>query len=89
MQNTVVARVVSQKGHCEAGHRVGDEFVIDQVTPCEMCSWAFVTVFPFSQVLQFGASFPWEPEAGVSRVACPDPDNPVVFELRKAEVHGE
>lgn len=26
----VVARVISQRGTCEAGHRVGDEFVIGQ-----------------------------------------------------------
>ena len=48
-----------------------------------MCSWAFYALYPFAQVLQFGGSFPWEPDAGVSRVACPDPDNPVVFELRR------
>jgi len=79
---TIFAKVVSQVGNCEAGHEVGDEFAIGQTTPCGMCSWAFYTVYPFSQVLQFGGSFPWEPEASVSRVACPDPDNPVVFELR-------
>jgi uncharacterized repeat protein (TIGR04076 family) len=48
-----------------------------------MCSWAFYTLYPFAQVLQFGGSFPWEPDAAVSRVACPDADNPVVFELRR------
>jgi uncharacterized repeat protein (TIGR04076 family) len=79
----IVATVVSQEGSCEAGHGLGDRFVIGQTTPCGMCSWAFASVFPFSQVLQFGASFPWEPEAGMARVACPDPDNPVVFELRR------
>ena len=79
---TVVAKVVSQNGNCEAGHVVGDEFVIGQTTPCGMCSWAFYTVYPFSQVLQFGGSFPWEPEKAVSRGACPDPDNPVIFELK-------
>ena len=80
--STVVARVVSQLGCCEAGHKVGDEFVIGQTSPCGMCSWAFYTVYPFSQVLQFGGAFPWEPDPAVSRVACPDPDNPVVFELK-------
>lgn len=79
----VVASVVSQCGHCEAGHCVGDQFVIGQTTPPGMCSWAFYTLYPFAQVLQFGGSFPWEPDAAVSRVACPDADNPVVFELRR------
>lgn len=87
--DNVVATVLSQKGNCEAGHKPGDAFFIGQTTPCAMCSWAFATVFPFSQALQFGASFPWEPEAGTARVACPDPDNPVVFELRRATAQGK
>ncbi len=29
----IIARVISQKGTCEAGHKVGDEFVIGQTTP--------------------------------------------------------
>ncbi len=79
----IVAAVVSQRGHCEAGHRVGDTFVIGQTTPGGLCTWALVALFPFAQVLQFGGKLPWEPDALAARVACPDPDNPVVFELRR------
>ncbi len=79
----IVARVESQEGTCEAAHREGDEFVIGQLTPPGMCSWAFYTLYPFAQVLEFGGQLPWEPDAGGARVACPDPDNPVVFELRR------
>jgi uncharacterized repeat protein (TIGR04076 family) len=80
----IVARVVSQKGACEARHKVGDEFTIDPVkTPAGICPWALYTLFPFAEVLQFGGSFPWEKDPGKARVACPDPDNPVVFELRR------
>jgi uncharacterized repeat protein (TIGR04076 family) len=79
----IIARVISQKGTCEAGHKVGDEFVIGQSTPPGMCSWAFQTIFPFAQVLQFDGSFPWEKDANKATIACPDPDNPVVFELRR------
>jgi len=79
----IIARVISQKGACEASHKVGDEFVIGQKTPPGMCSWAFYTIFPFAEPLQFGASFPWEKDPAKARVACPDPDNPVVFELRR------
>ena len=78
----VIARVVSQQGSCAAGHRVGDEFVIGQQTAAGLCSWAFYALFPFAEVLQFGGSFPWEDEPGKTTVACPDPENPVVFELR-------
>jgi len=84
--NRIIARVVLQQGHCEAGHRVGDEFVMGQKTPCGMCSWAFQALFPASQVLEFDGAFPWEPDRDAARVACPDADNPVVFELRRIRV---
>ena len=79
----VVAKVISQRGTCEAGHRVGDEFVIGQKAPLGICSWAFYTLFPFAEVLQFGGSFPWEKDPNRATIACPDPENPVLFELRR------
>jgi len=82
-QYKVVAMVVNQKGTCVAGHRVGDEFVVGDGTPAGMCSWAFYTIFPFATVLQFGGSFPWEDSPSKAIVACPDSQNPVVFELRR------
>ena len=82
----VIARVISQKGSCSAGHKVGDEFIIGQETPAGMCSWAFYALFPFATVLQFGGSFPWEADKDMATVACPDPSNPVVFALRRVSV---
>jgi len=79
----VIAKVISQKGTCAAQHKAGDEFIIGQQTPSNLCSWAFYSLFPFAQVLQFGGSFPWEQDRNKTTVACPDPANPVVFELRR------
>lgn len=79
----VVARVISQKGTCDANHKVGDEFPIGEKSPPNMCSWAFYALFPFASVLQFGGSFPWEGDRDKTTVACPDPANPVVFELKR------
>ena len=81
----IIAKVISQKGTCEAGHRVGDELIIGQTTPANMCPWAFYTVFPSAKVLEFGGSFPWEGDPDKARVVCPDPDNPVIFELRRVK----
>lgn len=81
----IIAKVISQKGICGAGHKVGDEFVIGQTTPEGMCSWAFYTLFPFAEPLQFGGKFPWEKDPKKAKVACPDADNPVVFELRRVD----
>ena len=80
----IVAKVISQKGTCVAGHSVGDKFTIGQKTAPNLCSWAFHALFPFAEVLQFGGSFPWENDGNKATVACPDPDNPVVFELRRS-----
>jgi uncharacterized repeat protein (TIGR04076 family) len=79
----IIARVISQKGTCEAGHKVGDEFVIGQKTPSGMCSWSYYTLFPFAEVLEFGGTFPWEADLNKTTVACPDPANPVIFEVRR------
>ena len=79
----IVAEVISQKGTCAAGHRVGDKFITGQKTPAGLCSWAFNALFPFAEVLEFGGSFPWEKDPDKATVACPDPENPVVFELRR------
>jgi uncharacterized repeat protein (TIGR04076 family) len=80
----VIAKVISQRGTCVAGHKVGDEFVIGQKTPPGMCSWAFYTLFPFAEVLQFGGLLPWEKDQNITTVACPDPENPVIFEVRRS-----
>lgn len=81
----VRARVISQMGHCAAGHRVGDEFIIGETSPNGMCCWAFYAIFPFVSVLQLGGRFPWEAKADETTVACPDPANPVIFELKRME----
>ena len=83
----ITAVVTSQKGFCAAGHKVGDEFVIGTKTPPGICSCTFCTLFPFSEVLRFGGKFPTGWEEGDDdkiSVACPDPANPVVFELRRS-----
>ena len=79
----IIARVISQKGTCEAGHKVGDEFTIGETSPGGLCSWAFQVLFTPAEVLRYGGSFPWEKEPDKATVACPDPDNPVVFQLRR------
>ena len=80
----VIAKVISQKGTCDAGHKIGDEFIIGQQTPTNLCSWAFYSLFPFAEVLQFDGSFLWESDRNKTTVAYPDPENPVVFELRRS-----
>ena len=79
----VVVKVVSQKGTCAAKHKVGDEWVIGHKTPEGICGAAFNALIPFNWVLALGGTFPWATDPDVTTVACPDAQNPVVFEVRR------
>ena len=83
----IIAKVISQEGTCEAGHKVGDEFIIGQKTASGMCSWAFYTLFPFAEPLEFGGSFPWEANDGEGTFACPDHLVRNVFQLKRVKDH--
>ncbi|MEE8472794.1 MAG: TIGR04076 family protein [Dehalococcoidia bacterium] len=79
----VLAKVVSQTGHCGAGHEVGQEFVIGHLTPAGVCCSAFGAVMPSARVLRFGGTFPWAKDPDTTTVSCPDAANPVVFDLKR------
>ncbi|MFC1892919.1 TIGR04076 family protein [Chloroflexota bacterium] len=76
-------RVISQKGTCTLGYKVGDQWVIEKKTPEGLCLAAFNSLFPRLNVLMFGGAFPWEADPDRTTIACPDAANPVVFELRR------
>jgi uncharacterized repeat protein (TIGR04076 family) len=82
----VAIKVISQKGNCHSGHKVGDEWVMrshNHKTPPDICLFAFNSLYPLAQVLMYGGSFPWSTNPDVTSIACIDEDNPVVFELRR------
>ncbi|HUV54534.1 MAG TPA: TIGR04076 family protein [Candidatus Krumholzibacteriaceae bacterium] len=85
----VKARVISQEGHCEAGHRVGDEIVFDwdsHEIKGKICLHALYSVLPKIYAVAHGADVAFaESDDGsrVARHACPDGNNPVIFELKK------
>src|SRR5512139_1947382 len=66
-------------GTCSYGHRVGETFTFDEMGSA-ICQWAQNSIFPFYTVLKFGGKFPWLKDPDRLQVACPDPDNVVVFE---------
>jgi len=78
----VVAKVISQKGTCEAGHKVGDEWVLTYKTPEGICMGAYHAMHSPLNLLLVGGVMPFS-DPDVATVACPDANNPVVFELRR------
>jgi uncharacterized repeat protein (TIGR04076 family) len=86
----VILKIVSVKGTCAAGHHVGQEFDLSKDfllglsgDPRAICPAAFHAVFPSWRVLRHGGEYPWEEDRDKTTIACPDPINPVVMELRR------
>ncbi len=83
-------KVVSVKGTCETRHAVGQEFNLSgDVTlgytgsPNTICPALYYAIYPNLRLLRFGGSLPWEKDEDEAQVACPDPLNPVVVQLRR------
>ena len=86
----VVLKIVSVKGKCNAGHKVGQEFDLSKDFTLgyredgqALCPSAFYAAFPNWRVLRFGGELPWEENKDLAHVACPDPVNPLVMELKR------
>ncbi len=79
----VAIKIVSQKGDCPQEHKVGEEWIASKKTPEGICMSAFHSLFPELRVLMFGGRLPWAADPDTARVACPDAENQVVFELRR------
>lgn len=79
----IIVKVISQKGECGAGHKVGDEWIISSKTPEGICLSAFNVLYPNVRLLMFGGTLPWGDDKDATILACPDAKNPVVFEVRR------
>jgi uncharacterized repeat protein (TIGR04076 family) len=79
----IIARVMSQKGTCGFGYKVGDEVVFDGETiQGRICMSALYSFLPKVYAMRYGATFPWLKEnKDIAGHACPDAANPVVFEI--------
>jgi len=86
----VILKIVSVTGTCNAGHKAGQEFDLSKEFTLgytedgkALCPSAFYAAFPSWRVLRFGGEFPWEENKDLAHVACPDPVNPLVMELKR------
>ena len=81
--NDVRIKVVSQKGKCRWGHKVGDEWIVkNNKTPEGICLSAFQVLIPNIRLFMTDGSIPWA-ISEAHAMACPDPNNIVVFELKR------
>jgi uncharacterized repeat protein (TIGR04076 family) len=84
--STVEVTVRSQKGKCVFGHKVGDKIVFDgRSVKGDICYSALTVLLPKVFAMRYDASFPWAQDKDAIFNACPDGENPVVFEIRRAK----
>jgi len=82
----IVLKVIKQEGSCAAGHKVGDEVVInfdENKIDGKVCLHALYSVLPKVFAMAYGAEFPWLEDKDVSTHACPDAWNPLVYEVKR------
>ncbi len=84
MSNIVTVKVISQKGTCDAGHKVGDTITFaEKKIDGDICIHALYAILPKIFAMMFDAQFTWLEDPDVSTSACPDAANPVVFEISR------
>lgn len=81
---TVRAKVVRilEGGKCPVGIQVGDEFDLSNNDP-PLCHWAYNAMYPVTCIFSYGGALPWGDDPDCTEFCCPDPNNPVVFEIRR------
>ena len=84
MSYDVEVKVKSVKGKCDFGHKVGDIIRFDGKTiKGNICYSALMVLLPKIYSMRYGAEFPWAEDKDAIENACSDPENPVVFEIRR------
>ena len=79
----IKAEVIGLKGQCNAGHKVGDQFVVNCYDTGGMCGFLYHAIFPTLNVMQFEGSFPWGSDEAV--LNCPDSYNLLTLRARRVK----
>lgn len=95
MSHKLIITVKEVKGECEAGFQVGDEiiFIGDNVIEGEVkCIYAINAFWPLIHTLAYGGKIPedsplYNLEDDTYLGCCPDPNNSVVFTIKRKEIY--
>lgn len=69
----VTVTVGRLSGHCAAGHKEGDTWVVENVEkPLSICPVALTAIWQKIYAMLFGAVFPFGPDDDTAFFSCPD-----------------
>ncbi len=84
MPYDIEVSIQRQEGECAFGHKVGDRIIFDgRSIRGDICYSALMVLLPKVYAMRYGAEFPWAEDEDMISNACPDAENPVVFEIRR------
>jgi uncharacterized repeat protein (TIGR04076 family) len=76
--------VTEVKRKCAFGYKVGDKIVFNgKHIKGDTCYSVLMAMFPKIYAMRYDAEFPWAKNKDSIHNACPDPENPVVFEIKR------
>jgi uncharacterized repeat protein (TIGR04076 family) len=78
----LIAEVISMKGDCSAGHKVGDRLSISPWDSGGLCGFFYHDMYPALTMMQFGGRYPWQSGDEII-VECPDRQVAVTMKLLK------
>ena len=80
----LIVEVISQEGHCAAGHKVGDKIIFeDDEMKGKLCITALYSIIPKIFAMKYEAKFPWAENEFEATHTCPDGKNPVTFKITR------
>ena len=80
----VQAKIISQKGTCTLGHKVGDAVKFTELgAGGKICIHALYSMLPAVFAMMYEARFPWLEDPDKKTHVCPDAANLVVFEITR------
>ena len=82
----VIGKIVSIRGHCDFGQKVGQEFELSSQSTGGICAYLYYNIYPYVMTLQFGGKFPESWGGERMEFTCPDIINQVRIQLRREEV---
>jgi uncharacterized repeat protein (TIGR04076 family) len=80
----IKATVISMKGDCAAGHKIGDNFEINCYKSGNLCGFFYHSIFPSLQTFEYGGKMPWWQEESLF-LSCPDPHNLLTIQIERKE----
>jgi uncharacterized repeat protein (TIGR04076 family) len=86
MKNKIRVKIIMIKRKCPNNYKIGDEVIIDENgVHGDICIHALYSLLPKAFSMLYNAEFHWLEDQNVATHACPDANNPVIFELKRVK----